>query len=50
MGDREATLDEEFHGFVTSRRPRLMRTAYLLAGERHSSSRLWSGRTRRGAG
>ncbi|MFI9558233.1 SigE family RNA polymerase sigma factor [Nonomuraea endophytica] len=40
MGDRERTLDEEFHGFVTSRWPRLMRTAYLLTGERHAAEDL----------
>ncbi|NRQ36432.1 SigE family RNA polymerase sigma factor [Nonomuraea sp. NN258] len=40
MGDREQALDEEFHGFVMSRWPRLLRTAYLLTGERHAAEDL----------
>ncbi|RJL35477.1 SigE family RNA polymerase sigma factor [Bailinhaonella thermotolerans] len=40
MGDRKQALDEEFHGFVMSRWPRLMRTAFLLTGERHAAEDL----------
>jgi RNA polymerase sigma-70 factor (sigma-E family) len=40
MGDRKQALDEEFHGFVMSRWPRLMRTAFLLTGEQHAAEDL----------
>ncbi|QES52623.1 SigE family RNA polymerase sigma factor [Streptomyces venezuelae] len=40
MGGRKQALDEEFQGFVTSRWPRLMRTAYLLTGEQHAAEDL----------
>ncbi|MEV7614525.1 SigE family RNA polymerase sigma factor [Streptomyces sp. NPDC089799] len=40
MGGRKQVLDEEFQGFVTSRWPRLMRTAYLLTGEQHAAEDL----------
>ncbi|MGV9238526.1 SigE family RNA polymerase sigma factor, partial [Streptomyces nigra] len=32
MGDRKAVRDAEFQSFVTSRWPRLLRTAFLLTG------------------
>ncbi|MFI6496332.1 SigE family RNA polymerase sigma factor [Nonomuraea typhae] len=40
MGEREQTREEEFHGFVMSRWPGLMRTAYLLTGDRHAAEDL----------
>ncbi|MES4908268.1 MULTISPECIES: SigE family RNA polymerase sigma factor [unclassified Streptomyces] len=40
MGDTTADRDEEFREFVTTRWPRLLRTAYLLCGERHTAEDL----------
>jgi RNA polymerase sigma-70 factor (sigma-E family) len=40
MGDRKQARSEEFQGFVVSRWPRLMRTAYLLTGEQHAAEDL----------
>ncbi|MPY38139.1 SigE family RNA polymerase sigma factor [Streptomyces adustus] len=40
MGDRSSVRDEEFRAFVTGRWPRLMRTAFLLTGERHAAEDL----------
>ncbi|NXY97165.1 SigE family RNA polymerase sigma factor [Streptomyces sp. BR123] len=40
MGGRKQALDEEFQGFMTSRWPRLMRTAYLLTGEQYAAEDL----------
>lgn len=40
MGDRKQALDEEFHGFVMSRWPWLIRTAFLLTGEQHAAEDL----------
>ncbi|MEV8536549.1 SigE family RNA polymerase sigma factor [Streptomyces sp. NPDC051211] len=40
MGGRKQAMDEEFQGFMTSRWPRLMRTAYLLTGEQYAAEDL----------
>ncbi|MET8583260.1 SigE family RNA polymerase sigma factor [Streptomyces collinus] len=40
MGDRKPARDEEFQSFMTGRWPRLMRTAFLLTGERHAAEDL----------
>ncbi|MGW0415506.1 SigE family RNA polymerase sigma factor [Streptomyces collinus] len=40
MGDRKSARDEEFQSFMTGRWPRLMRTAFLLTGERHAAEDL----------
>ncbi|MCS0603476.1 SigE family RNA polymerase sigma factor [Streptomyces sp. LP11] len=40
MGDGKRTRDEEFQSFVVGRWPRLMRTAFLLAGEQHAAEDL----------
>ena len=40
MGDRKEARDEEFRSFVTGRWPRLVRTAFLLTGERHAAEDL----------
>ncbi|MFC7308492.1 SigE family RNA polymerase sigma factor [Streptomyces monticola] len=40
MGERKQALDDEFQGFVNSRWPRLMRTAFLLTGDRHAAEDL----------
>ncbi|AXI79319.1 SigE family RNA polymerase sigma factor [Peterkaempfera bronchialis] len=40
MRAQDTERDEEFHGFVTGRWPRLLRTAYLLAGDRHTAEDL----------
>ena len=40
MGDRKAVRDAEFQSFVTSRWPRLLRTAFLLTGEQHAAEDL----------
>ncbi|WP_406329517.1 SigE family RNA polymerase sigma factor [Streptomyces sp. NBC_00203] len=40
MGDRKQARDEEFQSFVIGRWPRLMRTAFLLAGEQHAAEDL----------
>ncbi|CAM5235439.1 SigE family RNA polymerase sigma factor OS=Streptomyces alboniger OX=132473 GN=CP975_17140 PE=3 SV=1 [Streptomyces alboniger] len=40
MGERKQDLDAEFQGFVTSRWSRLLRTAFLLTGERHAAEDL----------
>ncbi|MFB7335945.1 SigE family RNA polymerase sigma factor [Streptomyces adustus] len=40
MGDRGSVRDEEFRAFVAGRWPRLMRTAFLLTGERHAAEDL----------
>ncbi|MCH0567445.1 MULTISPECIES: SigE family RNA polymerase sigma factor [unclassified Streptomyces] len=40
MGDRKRAGDEEFRAFVVGRWPRLMRTAFLLAGEQHAAEDL----------
>lgn len=40
MGDRNKARDEEFQSFVVGRRPRLMRTAFLLTGEQHAAEDL----------
>ncbi|MFD7278458.1 SigE family RNA polymerase sigma factor [Streptomyces sp. NPDC059862] len=40
MGERTQARDAEFQSFVTSRWPRLMRTAFLLTGEQHAAEDL----------
>ena len=40
MGDRKEARDAEFQSFVTGRWPRLVRTAFLLTGERHAAEDL----------
>lgn len=40
MGDRKIDRDEEFRSFIVGAWPRLMRTAYLLAGERYAAEDL----------
>ncbi|MEY2247637.1 SigE family RNA polymerase sigma factor [Streptomyces sp. SAS_267] len=40
MGDRKQARDAEFRSFVVGRWPRLMRTAFLLTGERHAAEDL----------
>ncbi|MGY0062296.1 SigE family RNA polymerase sigma factor [Streptomyces sp. LZ34] len=40
MGNTTADRDEEFREFVTTRWPRLLRTAYLLSGEQHAAEDL----------
>ncbi|MFF4346364.1 SigE family RNA polymerase sigma factor [Streptomyces sp. NPDC001530] len=40
MGDRKQARDEQFQSFVIGRWPRLMRTAFLLAGEQHAAEDL----------
>ncbi|MGC0332306.1 RNA polymerase sigma-70 factor (sigma-E family) [Streptomyces sp. SAI-170] len=40
MGDRKQAGDQEFQAFVIGRWPRLMRTAFLLAGEQHAAEDL----------
>lgn len=40
MGDGKESRDEEFQGFMTNCWPRLMRTAFLLTGERHAAEDL----------
>ncbi|WP_354644660.1 SigE family RNA polymerase sigma factor [Kitasatospora camelliae] len=40
MGSRKAARDEEFRRFVDAVWPRLVRTAYLLAGDRHTAEDL----------
>jgi len=40
MGDRKQARDTEFQSFVIGRWPRLMRTAFLLTGERHAAEDL----------
>jgi RNA polymerase sigma-70 factor (sigma-E family) len=40
MGNRKQARDEEFQGFVVGRWPRLVRTAFLLTGERHAAEDL----------
>jgi len=40
MGDRTPTRDEEFAAYMQARQPSLMRTAYLLTGDRHSAEDL----------
>ncbi|WP_055717313.1 SigE family RNA polymerase sigma factor [Streptomyces torulosus] len=40
MGDRKQARDEEFQSFLVGRWPRLMRTAFLLTGERHAAEDL----------
>ncbi|MER7790961.1 SigE family RNA polymerase sigma factor [Streptomyces sp. NPDC097640] len=40
MGDKTANRDEEFREFVTTRWPRLLRTAYLLSGDQHTAEDL----------
>ncbi|MFF3452650.1 SigE family RNA polymerase sigma factor [Streptomyces sp. NPDC002667] len=40
MGDRKQARDAEFQAFVVGRWPRLMRTAFLLTGERHAAEDL----------
>lgn len=40
MGEQLGAADDEFHGFVNSRWSRLMRTAFLLTGDRHAAEDL----------
>ncbi|GHH60221.1 DNA-directed RNA polymerase sigma-70 factor [Kitasatospora indigofera] len=40
MGERTAARDAEFQVFVTTAWPRLSRTAFLLAGDRHTAEDL----------
>ncbi|MEU6125313.1 SigE family RNA polymerase sigma factor [Streptomyces sp. NPDC047123] len=40
MGEPKQAVDGEFQGFVTNRWSQLMRTAYLLTGERHAAEDL----------
>ena len=40
MGGRTATRDEEFSAYMQARQPSLMRTAYLLTGDRHNAEDL----------
>ncbi|MHA6761184.1 SigE family RNA polymerase sigma factor [Streptacidiphilus sp. PAMC 29251] len=40
MGAQNEERDDEFHQFVTVAWPRLLRTAFLLAGERHTAEDL----------
>lgn len=40
MGSRKTARDEEFRRFVDIAWPRLLRTAYLLAGDRHAAEDL----------
>ncbi|MGW2613978.1 hypothetical protein [Streptomyces sp. NPDC001500] len=40
MGDRRQDRNAEFQAFVVGRRPRLMRTAFLLTGEQHAPADL----------
>ncbi|MEU1009745.1 SigE family RNA polymerase sigma factor [Streptomyces sp. NPDC005890] len=40
MGDGKQTRNEEFQSFVVGRWPRLVRTAFLLTGERHAAEDL----------
>jgi RNA polymerase sigma-70 factor (sigma-E family) len=40
MGSRTRTRDEEFSAYMAARQPSLMRTAYLLTGDRHSAEDL----------
>ncbi|MFF6998253.1 SigE family RNA polymerase sigma factor [Streptomyces sp. NPDC008313] len=40
MGDGKQERDEEFRTFMVGRWPRLMRTAFLLTGERHAAEDL----------
>ena len=40
MGDRTRTRDDEFSAYMQARQPSLMRTAYLLTGDRHNAEDL----------
>jgi RNA polymerase sigma-70 factor (sigma-E family) len=40
MGSRARTRDEEFSAYMAARQPSLMRTAYLLTGDRHQAEDL----------
>ena len=40
MGSRTLTRDEEFSAYMAARQPSLMRTAYLLTGDRHQAEDL----------
>jgi RNA polymerase sigma-70 factor (sigma-E family) len=40
MGSRTRTRDEEFSAYMAARQPSLMRTAYLLTGDRHQAEDL----------
>jgi RNA polymerase sigma-70 factor (sigma-E family) len=40
MGSRARTRDEEFTAYMAARQPSLMRTAYLLTGDRHQAEDL----------
>jgi RNA polymerase sigma-70 factor (sigma-E family) len=40
MGGRTRTRDEEFSAYMAARQPSLMRTAYLLTGDRHQAEDL----------
>ncbi|WP_333762144.1 SigE family RNA polymerase sigma factor [Streptomyces sp. IBSBF 2390] len=40
MGDGKSARDEEFQSFVVGRWPRLVRTAFLLTGQRHAAEDL----------
>ena len=40
MGDRAATRDAEFAAYMQARQASLLRTAYLLTGDRHSAEDL----------
>ena len=40
MGSRTRTRDEEFSAYMAARQPNLMRTAYLLTGDRHQAEDL----------
>jgi RNA polymerase sigma-70 factor (sigma-E family) len=40
MADRTRPRDEEFAAYMQARQPRLLRTAYLLTGDRHTAEDL----------
>ena len=40
MGSRNAARDDEFSAYMAARQPSLMRTAYLLTGDRHAAEDL----------
>ena len=40
MGDRTSARDAEFSAYMAARQPSLMRTAYLLTGDRHQAEDL----------
>jgi DNA-directed RNA polymerase specialized sigma24 family protein len=40
MGSRTSARDQEFSAYMAARQPSLMRTAYLLTGDRHQAEDL----------